>query len=271
MYDPQIGRWHCPDPLAEKYSAMSPYNYAANNPVLLIDPNGEEVWIYYTDDKGKEQKLLYTQGMKYKGDNSFVSTSVSYLNKMNSTEIGKSVLGDLVKSENAFNFKNEYSKDKNGNIDKNKLTFTRSEDGGGNIKAGALLNKDLNSDQKLEGTAHELFHGYQYEMGENSGGINKEVGAYLFGVAVDQNYQYQTTGMTSLFPFGNTTSEGAKYDNAMMGLLYAPAFNQTLYNTAVNNFKKGSAANTTGGYNNRTLTPNYTNPLIKRFLPLIKL
>ena len=31
------------DPLCEKYYSVSPYAYCANNPVLLIDPNGEEV------------------------------------------------------------------------------------------------------------------------------------------------------------------------------------------------------------------------------------
>jgi len=43
MYDPALGRWHSPDPRAEKYHGLSPYNYCANNPILLIDPNGDTI------------------------------------------------------------------------------------------------------------------------------------------------------------------------------------------------------------------------------------
>ncbi len=45
MYDPQVGRFFTQDAYAEKYDYLSPYHYAANNPVNFIDVDGDSIFI----------------------------------------------------------------------------------------------------------------------------------------------------------------------------------------------------------------------------------
>ena len=41
MLDPRIGRWFANDPSAHLQPSSSPYSYANNNPVILVDPDGK--------------------------------------------------------------------------------------------------------------------------------------------------------------------------------------------------------------------------------------
>ncbi|MFS4469609.1 RHS repeat-associated core domain-containing protein [Maribacter sp. 2210JD10-5] len=43
FYDPALGRWFTPDAMAEKYYDQSVYTYTVNNPILFIDPDGNQV------------------------------------------------------------------------------------------------------------------------------------------------------------------------------------------------------------------------------------
>ncbi|MGB4455263.1 MAG: RHS repeat-associated core domain-containing protein, partial [Bacteroidales bacterium] len=39
-YDSDLSVWLSVDPMSDKYPSLSPYCYTANNPVVLVDPNG---------------------------------------------------------------------------------------------------------------------------------------------------------------------------------------------------------------------------------------
>lgn len=45
MLDPWLGRWNRIDNKADEYTAISPYAYVANNPIMMIDPDGNDIVI----------------------------------------------------------------------------------------------------------------------------------------------------------------------------------------------------------------------------------
>ena len=49
-YSSDLSVWLSVDPMAAKYPSLSPYVYCANNPVILVDPNGENYKLFILGD-----------------------------------------------------------------------------------------------------------------------------------------------------------------------------------------------------------------------------
>ena len=108
QYDPVTARWMAVDPKAEKY-LLTPYSYCAENPVSLLDPQGDSLWINY-----KNNNYLYLNGTVYNSDGSeyfgkikgYLKDVKNALELLNSTTEGKSMIDELQSSSNSFIIQN---------------------------------------------------------------------------------------------------------------------------------------------------------------------
>ncbi len=101
-YNSAYSIWLSVDPMTDKYPSLSPYAYCGNNPVKLVDANGEEIVIkdgnhYYTYRNGS----LFLNNKEVSIDkNSFAGKTLKSLNLINRTEMGRTMISDLQKTEN---------------------------------------------------------------------------------------------------------------------------------------------------------------------------
>ena len=89
--------WLSVDPMADKYPNLSPYAYCAWNPVKLVDPDGEEIWILtniYTNERVRwfAGKLYNEDNSEYSGNDDFALQIAAALNELYSIPMAKDII-----------------------------------------------------------------------------------------------------------------------------------------------------------------------------------
>ena len=232
-YSSDLSIWLSVDPMASKYPSLSPYVYCADNPVKLVDPNGE-AW----DIDGN----IYIPGENCP-DNVSNSTRDKWntMNEIYKTEYGKTVIEALNGNDCLYHVSSDIKSDgKGGFSSKDKTIY-------------------LNGNDREVGTlAHEMFHAYQDYNNRSEASIFNEVEANLFSFSV-LFQQCEAEGNCILLPKNsplvngepnkNSSEEYERYYGDASYLLLGN-FNRKKFNNVVSGFLKYSKQNINGKYNN---------------------
>ena len=163
QYDAALGRFMTTDRFSEKYYSMSPYQYAANNPVNIVDINGDSLSIQANPNGLFDQIRSYLGfDTKYQEQ---VKADISRL-KTDNKEVGD-MIEKLEKSVNmhAITMTKKGKKENSSTFDSKKAIE--------GIPQGSIINynpynaTDINGRKRAPRVAlsHELRHSYDADTG----------------------------------------------------------------------------------------------------------
>ncbi len=167
-------RFDTMDPMAEKYYSVSPYAYCANNPINLIDPNGQEIRITTRYDK-ENDKIVYNYsvtGVVYNNSDNknldmnallngitnqlnsvYTTSSNDYSTFMTSNLRIVSSVDDIKLTDNVFQVVNEEDL---GNGNGNRLA--KGDKNGLNVDISSKTAEKIISGENNRSVAHEFGH-----------------------------------------------------------------------------------------------------------------
>jgi len=200
FYDAVIGRFFTQDAFAEKYYFMSPYQYAANNPIFFIDVNGDSLtpkaqeWADKIKKKANDNITSLTGRMEKASEKQKAKLQKEidgYKNTL--TEIT-----DFAKSDQLYNV-----------VESNGLKNENKDEAGAIISYNFETNQvDISYDTGfgLEIIAHDFKHAYQFEKGE----IDLQEGGYAGVLFFDKTDEISANERGILFGPSMTDPSGLK-------------------------------------------------------------
>jgi RHS repeat-associated protein len=174
LYSPQIARWTVIDEKAKKYPNWSPYVYAINRPISVLDYDGRDILIIERSAKGapistavyRDGNLFYKDGSAYKGDSKYIARVADNIRNLEKSDQRVNAVIDKLADKNSGQHVISNVNDKA--VGKDGTPFYNKE-----TKTGSITKFDVYSDSKVLGgknsaediLGHELKHAYNKEIG----------------------------------------------------------------------------------------------------------
>ena len=235
-YSSDLSIWLSVDPMSDKYLSLSPYVYCADNPVKLVDPNGEELtspdgWVVdntnktliWVNDMGGDM-CQYVGGMvtSFKSRSDFINEYASNGYKINLENYSKPLLNTGSSSIQAPPplSTNDYSKSFFGAV---------SDAYSGSAKGWNCLSNPQQQKLSYNLTKSLKNNGYSIQTRQVKGGIksfystNVTRGMYAFNITMDiadftYSYKVLDGGRFGVNSYSSLGSSVGGWGSALIGM-----------------------------------------------------